>query len=302
MAFSNHLLPLPRVYLYKFVDDWLMEIHPDKTKVMIFNKTGKLLNKHMFTYRNHQLDTVKCYTYLGIQMTLNGNFNNAVTTLTNKARKALYRVKNSIAKTNVTPDLSLHIYDTLIKPISTYGCDVWGAYIKDVNKMFDIQYQQYNVFDKLRFEKLNLKYCKFILGVNRKASNAATRGELGRYPIIIFIIKQVIKNWLRISGDRNNILLYDTYLCSLDLLAKNKPSYLSNLQVLCNKIGLRFAWENQGTSTCSKASCNICETAVNHMQHIHNFQWANTLNRPFTLNNKNEDNKLQTYKQATVAY
>ncbi len=278
--------------LTKFVDDWLLEIHPDKTKVMVFNKTGKLLNKNKFTYRGHQLELVKSYTYLGIQMALNGNFSNAITTLSNKARKALFRVKNSLIKTNITPDLSLHIYDTLIRPISTYGCDVWGAYFKDVNKMFDINYEHYNIFDKLPFEKLNLKYCKFILGVNSKASNAATRGELGRYPVIIYVIKQVIKNWLRMSEDKKNVILYDTYLCALDLLANNKISYFSNLRPLCHKIGLKFAWENQGASKV----VNTCDTAVKSMQHIHNFQWANTLNRPFGINGNKEGNKLRTYK------
>ena len=39
------------------------------------------------------------------------------------------------------------------------------------------------------FEKIHLKLCKSVLGVHAKASNDAVRGELGRRPIIFFILK-----------------------------------------------------------------------------------------------------------------
>ena len=72
--------------------------------------------------------------------------------------------------------------------------------------MFDILKGNYKFFDESCFEKTELKFTKSILSVHRKASNAAVRGELGRYPIIIHIIKQVIKNWFRIVNYEQNTL------------------------------------------------------------------------------------------------
>ena len=57
----------------------------------------------------------------------------------------------------------------------------------------------YKMFDHFCFEKTDMIFAKSILGLNRKATNAAVRGELGRYPLVIHIFKQVIKNWLRIA-------------------------------------------------------------------------------------------------------
>ena len=51
----------------------------------------------------------------------------------------------------------------------------------------------YELFDKAPFEKLDLRFCKSLLGIHKKSSNIATRGELGRYPIIIHILILSIK-------------------------------------------------------------------------------------------------------------
>jgi hypothetical protein len=40
--------------------------------------------------------------------------------------------------------------------------------------------------------KAHLKFCKLYLGVNRKASNVASRGELGKFPILLPIIKRTL--------------------------------------------------------------------------------------------------------------
>ena len=61
----------------------------------------------------------------------------------------------------------------MISPILTYNCEVWGAYQKS----------DLNHWDKSQIEKAHLRFCKSYLGVNKKATNDACRGELGRFPI-----------------------------------------------------------------------------------------------------------------------
>ena len=40
---------------------------------------------------------------------------------------------------------------------------------------------------------VHIEFCKYILGTNKFASNDATRGEHGRYPIAIEIIVHSVK-------------------------------------------------------------------------------------------------------------
>ena len=63
-------------------------------------------------------------------------------------------------------------FDVIIKPI-LYGSDVWGAcMLTNVNTLF---------------KRVHSKVCKYILQVNKIASNFAVRSELGRYPLYINI-------------------------------------------------------------------------------------------------------------------
>ena len=41
-------------------------------------------------------------------------------------------------------------------------------------------------------DKINLKFCKFILGVNSKSSHIAVLSELGRFPIYFNIVLSMI--------------------------------------------------------------------------------------------------------------
>jgi hypothetical protein len=65
----------------------------------------------------------------------------------------------------------------VVKPIILYGSEMWGdAVLKnnfEVNKIIQI-------YDKFDCQKLNIKYCKFILGVYKNSSNQAV---LRVYPI-----------------------------------------------------------------------------------------------------------------------
>ena len=47
-------------------------------------------------------------------------------------------------------------------------------------------------WDKTQAEKVHLRYCKLFLGLNRKASNYAARGEMGRFPLQLTVLKQIL--------------------------------------------------------------------------------------------------------------
>ena len=80
----------------------------------------------------------------------------------------MFKLRQSLNKLNLPPKLSLHLYDTLIRPICTYACEVWGPFIKTKDQVFSIECDKYELFDKHCFEKLELKFCKSVLGVHKK--------------------------------------------------------------------------------------------------------------------------------------
>ena len=74
----------------------------------------------------------------------------------------------------------LHLFDHRICPILLYGCDHWGTL-----SAFKINNNNQSLFETFKdwdFEKLNIKFCKYLLGVNKTSTNIVVLSELGRYP------------------------------------------------------------------------------------------------------------------------
>ena len=69
------------------------------------------------------------------------------------------------------------------------------------------------IYLSLEIEKLHIEFSKYILGVNKRATNFATLSELGRFPLHFdIIIKSMIRYWNRLKNlDSNFTLLKDAY-------------------------------------------------------------------------------------------
>ena len=67
----------------------------------------------------------KNYTFLGLHINTTGNFHKAVNHLRDKARRAFYAIKRN-TNFNIPIRIWLKILESVIEPISLYGCEVWG--------------------------------------------------------------------------------------------------------------------------------------------------------------------------------
>ena len=63
---------------------------------------------------------------------------------------------------DISPNIKtcLHIFDHTLKPILLYGSEIWGAHtLPNYNKEFKLE----TTMAKFPYEKLNIKFSKFIL-------------------------------------------------------------------------------------------------------------------------------------------
>ena len=60
--------------LQNYCNDWCLSVNTNKTKVLIFNKAGRLINKYDFMLNGVKLECVKTYKYLGIHFCASGSF------------------------------------------------------------------------------------------------------------------------------------------------------------------------------------------------------------------------------------
>lgn len=263
--------------LSAYCETWQLRVNLKKTKIMIFNKSGKLLPL-LFNYGGEPVETVRSYTYLGIVFSICGSFRQAIDHLTQQAHKALFKLKQVGTQQSITT--SLKLFDVLIMPIIRYCSEVWSPYLAkgiNANNLMSLS-------DKLPAEKLHTKFCRFLLSVNKKATNAAVRAELGRRSILPDLLCHSVKYWMALCNHHPNALVYSAYLESHSLDRKNVVSWACHIRTICCHFDMSDLWHNQGTLYKNKALYDLRVRIYDQ----YDTNWTQYVGR--------DDSKLRTYK------
>lgn len=224
--------------LERYCELWCLDINIDKTKTVIFNKSGKLL-PYQFYFTGKPIENVKTYKYLGVVFAASGCFSQAKSDLYNRGLKAFFKLKSIFGDVSPSIDTCLHIFDHTIKPILLYGSEVWGACSSvpaSVRNEPDFKLEK--AYMNFECEKLSTKYYKYILGVHKRATNLAVIGELGRTPHFIDIICGIIKYFKRIEAMNSNSLLVQTLKTSKELHDNGKQCWYTGLKYILDQLNI----------------------------------------------------------------
>ena len=80
----------------------------------------------------------------------------------------------------VSVEYIFNLFDVLVKPILTYGSEVYGLY------------------NSAAVETFYLKFIKRVLNVKQSTNTCMVYAETGRYPLSIDIKVNMVKQWLKI--------------------------------------------------------------------------------------------------------
>jgi len=265
--------------LEHYCTKWQLRINLKKTKVMIFNKGGHVIKRFKFTYNSEALELTQKYCYLGIVFTSSGNFNSALDALNDKASKVLFKIRQFDTRQHLS--LTIKLFNNLVVPILRYGCEVWTPYLmKGLNEN-----NFSHICDSSTVEKIHNKFCKYLLGVHRKASNVAVKGELGRFPLLIELLCHSIKNWSRICDVSDFSILKSTYVEACNNMSFVPNSWASNIKGILSYFHLDSIWDNQGCLYKNR----MVESLRNCMYQKYEQDWLANINRG------SNSNKLRTY-------
>jgi hypothetical protein len=180
---------------------------------------------------------VSSYKYLGLLFTPAGKFNQTIKDLGNRGSRAIHLLKRKLPfPINTDPKIMMKLFESMIEPICLYNCEIWGM-------------QQQSLKDSSPIEQVHLKFCKEVLNVNRKSSNAPVRAELGRFPINTKIICRILKYWLRLLILTNELLVKKAYLLEPSNLSSKKNEakncWAAFVRDLLFSLGLGVKWNEQ---------------------------------------------------------
>ena len=228
-----------------YCQKWKLRVNIDKTKIVVFNKGGKLLKKYSFRFNMKELEMVKSYKYLGIIFDVSGSTLEPSKNLRERATKAMFKIMKTFGGKIDDCKVGTHLFNHMIKPILTYGSSIWGAHVYDFEKLLDEEGDRPNIyFDKIQIEMVQTKFNKILLGVHKKAANVATYAELGAYPLAVDVTLEIVKFWLHMINSRTDSLLYDCYMFQIQE-ANSSKCWLSAVRDILTKVGLEQVWYQQ---------------------------------------------------------
>ena len=119
-----------------------------------------------------------------------------------------------------------------------YNSEIWfmDFHEKISNAFNQAQNNDLNNFDMLNFidksptEKINLRFCKYVLGLSKQSVNIAARAGLAQYLVDVFIKVQSLKYLARISSDGNNPgCLFSLIITAFSWYTYSWFSYVENI-------------------------------------------------------------------------
>lgn len=89
---------------------------------MIFNNTGRLVSINL-KYNNNEIENVRGYSYLGVNVSISGSFTEAKHYLYKRGLKAYFKLKKCFEHKTPKIKTILHVLDHTVQPASLYGSE-----------------------------------------------------------------------------------------------------------------------------------------------------------------------------------
>ena len=217
------------IALHNYCSDWRLKVNCDKTKVVVFSRGQVQTSRYNFQLAGEAIEVVNDYKYLGVLFNYNGKFRKGELALQAQATRALYSIVGKSRKYDLPVDIQIELFNTMVVPILTYGCEIWGD----------------NIIREV--ELLHMKFLKHVLYVHKYTSTDTVYGELGVYPLHITIKCKMINYWSRLIMGKNTKLSYVMYRCLFQLYTDNiyMSPWLECIRNICIECGMSGVWMSQ---------------------------------------------------------
>ena len=232
VLFSESLedLQLQLNLFYDYCAAWRLKVNISKTKAIIFSRTRPQQNTRLY-FGEDLIEYVENFTYLGVNLSRNGSFNDAKKSNVKKATIAMYEILKKGRKFNLSISCQYDLFEKIVRPILLYGCEIWGYTNVEI------------------IERVHLKFCKLLLGVKKSTPSFMIYGELGTCPMYVFIKSRIINYWARVTNTRNEQKL--TRILYMLLFSKYefenlKFPWIEYVNKILNDCGLSNVWFIQG--------------------------------------------------------
>lgn len=199
MALTAEGLQKQMMVLQRFARDWGLTINVTKTKSMVFGKGSQSREKLQIKIDDIEVEEVTAFTYLGTYLHRTKSITSAMEPRAKKGIAAMYNVKRTMKQLGVTaPKVLLKMFQVMVEPVLSYGAENFAA------QFFTTQGVTVGSDD---CQKVQLRFCKELLGVNNGTSNRLALAECGQWPLLFKWFKRTLNFYNSMICDSKSPLI-----------------------------------------------------------------------------------------------
>ena len=132
-----------------------------------FDSLRKIADQTPFSLRGEIVTLTRSYKYLGIILSDDLSWNNAITARASAVRKSIFSQYKILCNRELSPELRFRFFEAVVVSTALYGSELWGESIASCKSV----------------EAALAVGLRLILGVGKKASREAIGLELGYKPV-----------------------------------------------------------------------------------------------------------------------
>ena len=153
----------------------------------------------------------------------------------------MYEVLSKGRSLNLSVCCQYDLFEKIVKPILLYGCEVWG------------------LSNTYILERVHLKFCKLLLNLKKSTPSFMVYGELGAFPLDVFIKQRIVNYWSRILQAKEN--KYTNVLYRIMYVKFQNEDFrcpwLKFVKNILDNCGLSNVWYFQGYFDSTWVSNNV---------------------------------------------
>ena len=176
-------------------------------------------------------------------------------------------------------DVFTQLYNSAVWPVVEYGASIWGT------------------ADRSCIEAVQMRACRYFLGVGRYTPNAAVNGEMGWKPTQVRVYNSVCRTWCRLTGMNTSRLNKRVFSWAYEQAKNGGKNWVYRVIDHFNKSELgQFA--NALVTYDKHFVVNNVENTM-YRKYVEN--WFTVINRETAIRG-NGRNKLRTYRLFKTAF
>jgi hypothetical protein len=211
-----------------FCDVFRLKVNLNKSEVILYRKGSPLsreIKNMQWSYKGQYLRVVNEAVYLGIASHAWRKPKPWDTKLFEAGRRARFSLQRKLVEHDISVvELQVRMFNTLVIPVVSYGCQIWGADLMSLGNLDNIL--------KNPFERLQLAYLRYISGASKHTPNWALLHEFSQSPIQLHWMKSVIRLWNRLAVN-TQWLAHDAFCDNIRMMVAGNEDCWAAKVIMC---------------------------------------------------------------------